>query len=352
MPRVRPWRRKTVASRCRRSSSFDAEWPAVEGSVRVKSRPRTPATENDMAQVQALLASQPSNMAEADAVLGRMRDRLAPIVATGGTYGVFDAFVILLREGLEALLVVGALLTFLTKSGNRDKRGWIWGGVGVGVALSLVLAVILQQVFGTSRRRAGQRDGGGDPRPGCGGDVVLRQLLAPLQGPDGRVAEIHRRANHYGLARGSMLSLALIAMLAVFREGAEIHRGLLSWHRAEHRPGRPGTGRRPGRARVGCGGHRPGGPGEALAAATVLPGVERADLLPGLQVRRTGIHALQVAGIVGSTPAFLPSNDTLGLYPTWETTLPQLALLCLAAAVLWISVQRQRRAPTGPPLPV
>jgi hypothetical protein len=59
----------------------------------------------------------------------------------------------------------------------------------------------------------------------------------------------------------------------------------------------------------------------------------------------TGIHSLQVSGILPAwSAAFLPSQDALGLYPTWPTTIAQLALLGLAAWVLLRTrVNRQAR---------
>ena len=48
----------------------------------------------------------------------------------------------------------------------------------------------------------------------------------------------------------------------------------------------------------------------------------------------TGVHALQVADVLGATTSeSLPSNDTLGLFPTWQTTIPQLILLLAGIAV-------------------
>jgi high-affinity iron transporter len=47
----------------------------------------------------------------------------------------------------------------------------------------------------------------------------------------------------------------------------------------------------------------------------------------------TGIHALQVAGIVRATPAtWVPASDLFGIFPTWETTLAQAAVLVLILA--------------------
>ncbi len=55
----------------------------------------------------------------------------------------------------------------------------------------------------------------------------------------------------------------------------------------------------------------------------------------GFKFVGAGIHSLQVAGILPATTAnFLPASDGLGLYPTWETTLPQLALLVAAVAIV------------------
>src|SRR5207247_827354 len=45
----------------------------------------------------------------------------------------------------------------------------------------------------------------------------------------------------------------------------------------------------------------------------------------------TGLHALQVAGLLSATPRpFLPGNEVIGLFPTVETTVVQAALLAFA----------------------
>ncbi|MFT4189501.1 MAG: FTR1 family protein [Aeromicrobium sp.] len=52
-------------------------------------------------------------------------------------------FIIGLREGLEAALVVGILLAYVTKIGRDDVKGRIWAGVGCAVALSLGVGALL-----------------------------------------------------------------------------------------------------------------------------------------------------------------------------------------------------------------
>ena len=59
----------------------------------------------------------------------------------------------------------------------------------------------------------------------------------------------------------------------------------------------------------------------------------------------TGIHALQVAGLVPSASAtFLPSIDLLGVYPTWQTGVVQAVLLVAAVAFV---VGNRLRAQAG-----
>jgi high-affinity iron transporter len=56
---------------------------------------------------------------------------------------VFATFVIGLREGLEAALIVGMLLAFLTRTGRRDVIRRLWLGVGLAVAMSLAIGFVL-----------------------------------------------------------------------------------------------------------------------------------------------------------------------------------------------------------------
>lgn len=61
----------------------------------------------------------------------------------GSNRTVFATFVIGLREGLEAALVVGILVAFLVRSGRRDVLPRLWAGIGLAVLLSLAVGFVL-----------------------------------------------------------------------------------------------------------------------------------------------------------------------------------------------------------------
>jgi len=331
--------------------AFQHDWPGVEGGVKAKSPSAYTATEDDMQVAEAdLSAADPGSQAQADALLSRMHERLAPLAEGGASYGVFDAFVIMLREGLEALLVVGALTAFVKRSAGSDGRGlrFIWGGSAAGVLLSVVAAVVLQQVF--SRAGAGLGTELVEGFVGLTAAAMLFYVSYWLHAKSrlGAWQRYIRERSSAALASGSMLSLGLVAFLAVFREGAEtavFYLGIA-----------PSIA--PSDLLLGL------GAGllalVAIGAAVLLIGL-RLPLRPfflassaliyylGFKFLGTGLHALQVAGVLPATPAPVPTSDVLGVYSTWETLVPQLVLLLIAAAVVWLSL-RGRRQPSSRPL--
>ena len=58
---------------------------------------------------------------------------------------MLSAFLIALREGVEAALVVGIVLVYLARTGRSQLSRFVWGGVAAAVALSLGVAIALDR---------------------------------------------------------------------------------------------------------------------------------------------------------------------------------------------------------------
>jgi high-affinity iron transporter len=55
-------------------------------------------------------------------------------------------FILTLREGVEAALVVGIVMAYLKKSGQSYLKNWVYWAIGVGIALSAATGVMFQWV--------------------------------------------------------------------------------------------------------------------------------------------------------------------------------------------------------------
>ncbi|MHA1929839.1 MAG: FTR1 family iron permease [Candidatus Thorarchaeota archaeon] len=61
---------------------------------------------------------------------------------------IIAPFVIALREGIEAALVIAIMLLYLRKSFQTDMRKFVWYGVTVAIVTSIGLALLMSQVWG------------------------------------------------------------------------------------------------------------------------------------------------------------------------------------------------------------
>lgn len=51
-------------------------------------------------------------------------------------------FVVTLREGVEAALVVGIVLAYLKKAGQSHLNSWVYSGIGAGIAASVLVGIL------------------------------------------------------------------------------------------------------------------------------------------------------------------------------------------------------------------
>ena len=248
----------------------------------------------------------------------------------------FSSLLILLREGLEAILVLAAIIAFVLKTGRRDAMPYIhfgWIAALVLGAATWFLTTRLIDLSGASR----------EVTEGVTALIAAGMLLYVGYW-------LHSKAyanawqtfirNQVGAAleKSTLWTMAGVAFLAVYREIVEV----VLFYEALW-------------AQAPAGGHGPviGG----LVAAVVALGVigwallkysVRLPLGPffvGTSVLLAllavvfvgnGIHALQEAGTLGARSVSFISLPLLGAYPTVQGLAAQLAaLVVVVAAFVW-----------------
>jgi high-affinity iron transporter len=256
-----------------------------------------------------------------------------------------QSFVIMLREGLEAILIVGALMTFLTKMGAGHRKREINYGVGAAVVASLLTAAALETVFVLSPAK----------REGLEGATMLLATGVLFYVSYWLLSKMEVvRWNHFvkskvadALSGGSALALASAAFLAVYREGFEtvlFYKALFVSASA--------AGAMPVAAGMAVG---------ALLLVGVYLAIDRfgvrLPLKPFFAVTSAflyymafvfagqGVAELQEGGTIGTTvAAWAPRIPALGIYPTVESLVAQGILVVLAiAALVWTFAIEPRR---------
>lgn len=266
-----------------------------------------------------------------------------------------QAFLILIREGLEALLVVAAVIAYLVKSGNKRFAKWIYLGVVAGLAGSGLVAVLFTFLFG----------GSGPIQEISEGVCALIATLMLLWTSNWMLNKSSVEAwNNYirnkteavvagaqskvesgqGLSLGMVTSLAMLSFLAVFREGAEtviFYESIYSMSQDAH-------------------GMWVGG----LTAAAVLIVIflilrftsvkipigpfflVTSILMAALVVifAGGGIHALIEGDLIeGTYLSIVPTNDWIGLYPYVETIAAQVIAAIAVVALFVVGFIKKHR---------
>ncbi|MDR0762126.1 MAG: FTR1 family iron permease [Campylobacteraceae bacterium] len=126
---------------------------------------------------------------------------------------------IILREGVEALIVITAIIAYLFKSGNANKIGIVHSSLWTAIILSFVTAFVMSYLFNAS----------GESREMLEGITMLVAVLLLFYVGFWLLSNAHsKKWAHYisgkvreSLSSGSVKALWFTVFLAVYREGAE-----------------------------------------------------------------------------------------------------------------------------------
>ncbi|WP_303968780.1 FTR1 family protein [Sporosarcina ureae] len=310
-------------------------WPNVEGEVRTKNASLYTQLENELPLMIGQLSNSGYDVEKADDQLQDFKQQIA-LLQTNDSFSFWDSALILLREGLEALLIIMALLTFLTNANQQGMRKWVYVGAGAGITLSIIVAVMMSTVL--------QSVTIGNDREMMEGYVGLVAAALMI----GVGIWMHQKSNvaswnryiskqmGQAISKGSVLAMASVSFLSVFREGAEtivFYAGIapkmstlefvmgillavvilaivaVVFMKLSHR--------------IPI--HR------FFAVATIL------IYVLAFKIIGVSLHTLQLTNVINTTvQPRLPIIDVIGFYPTTETIMAQLGLLVIIVVVAWV----------------
>jgi high-affinity iron transporter len=131
---------------------------------------------------------------------------------------LLPTFVIGLREGLEAALIVGIIAAFLGQQGRKDALRQVWVGTGIAVAICVGIAVLLQVVSSDLPQR-GQE--GLETVVGALAVCMVTYMIMFMRRHARSLKGELQGAAASALESGSSRALVGMAFLAVLREGFE-----------------------------------------------------------------------------------------------------------------------------------
>lgn len=314
---------------------FIIAWPNVESEISTRNGALYTKIEQKIPQYAGQLDE--DNKDDIGSQLETLNQEIKSTISKT-SYTFWDAALILLREGVEALLIIMALLTVTRKSEQTKASKWIVTGSVIGIVLSIALAFIFKAIFenlGSTRELT-------EGLVGIGSVILMIIVgiwLHSKSSLDSWQNFINKNMDK-AMSTGSIVTFGLVAFLSVFREGAEtiiFYLGIVgkisTWSLI-----------------LGI-----------IVASVILAliaiffnqitkwiPIHRLFFIMSLfifmlafKILGVSIHTLQILNIVPQhTINHLPFIDLIGFYPTFETLIPQLALVILV--VIYYTMSKKK----------
>ena len=268
--------------------------------------------------------------------------------AQSGGWGMFlQAFLILLREGVEAILVLVGIIAYLGRAGHEKELSTVYNWAIAGIVCSFISAYLFAEVLDTTTTTGASREM-------IEGFTALFAVLVLL----GTSAWMGGKSNAKAwksyidsqvkitLSTGKSRALGFAAFLAVYREGAEV----ILFYQALFNNAVGDTDMIWAGFVAACA-------VLALIFFLIQRGALRIPIGPFFKVTSAfmcvlavtflggGLKELQESDTISTTvieAVPIPSIDLLGLYPTYETIVPQ--ILLVLAAIAMVSYKKRSAA--------
>ncbi|MDU5301200.1 MAG: FTR1 family protein [Dialister micraerophilus] len=267
-------------------------------------------------------------------------------VAGGRWASFFTSLLLLLREGMEAILMLVAIIAYLQKSGNTKYMGTVYNYAIGAVVASFITAYIFSELMDKFAAGANQ-----ELIEGITGLVAVCVLLSVSIWMSGKSEArewkkyIENMINH-SITSKHARALGIAAFLAVYREGAEVilfYQALFNNSSGDTEMIWFGFG-------TGC-------ILLLIIFAVIRKGLVRIPLRPFFIVTSLlmfimavafaggGVSELQEAGIIPQSVIaweYFPNADWLGLYPTYETVGIQIVILLSGLITHFVRKRRNK----------
>jgi high-affinity iron transporter len=304
-----------------------------EGFVRLRHAARDPGSADDAG---ALAAALHRDLDTARAVLEPDAGAWVLFVQSAG---------IILREGFEVVLVVGALLAYVRRSRQPGMVRALHAGTAIGVVASVVTAVIIVTFLRVTPWAAEAIEGGAMLLAAVVLFFVSYWLVSKAEAD--RWQRYIRGKVESALSARSGMALGAAAFLAVYREGFET----ILFYQALFASAPAGDTMVPAGLVAGT-----------LLLMVVYAGFQRVQSRVPMRAfflgtgvflyamaivfAGRGIAELQEAGLVSFTPVgWVPRVDVLGIFPTVESLAAQGVFVVLLLVAIAVTFARRSAAP-------